>query len=141
LWTWHPTTHNLAGPCVRTTIVPAVRSEGRTASVVGRSGTSRGLMRLLGNPMGGYRRMGRSACSVGRGHPDQQLGLTRDRDRVGGTGRRGGLWALTRVEGVFIVGSSDRAVATVIGVRFMVAKYSRTHMKINKKTTVLSKDR
>ena len=74
---------------------------------------------------------------MGRGHPNQQLGLTRDRDRVGGTGRRGDLWALTRVEGVFIVGSSDRAIATVMGVRFMIAEYSRTHMKINKKTAAV----
>jgi hypothetical protein len=54
---------------------------------------------------------------------------------VGGTGRKGGSWVLTRVEGPFIVDSSDRAVATVMGVRLMAAEYSRTYMKINKKNS------
>ena len=69
------------------------------------------------------------------GHAGQQLGLTRDRHWVGEADRRGRLQALTRVEGVFIIGSSNRAAATVIGVRFMVAEYSRTDMKINKKNS------
>ena len=62
LCSWHPTTDilaSLSGLCVRATMLSAARSGDRPARVVGGSRASKEQRHLLGNTMGGYRRMGR----------------------------------------------------------------------------------